>query len=564
MVALSRAEIGLIDLPLNRLDQARQTSQRVACRRLAIVAMVSVPAVAAVLSTLWPSFDEPSTQMWALVAVSSLTAYGASVAGTIGRLTQREVAEREALIERAEQLLSTLTRDRQHLSALNAELHYRATHDMLMGIPNRDLLHSELESALEGSEAHHQATECHRPVGLLFLDLDRFKVVNDSMGHQAGDALLVMVGERIKAALSDENALVARVGGDELVVLIRQVETETHMRQVAEKLLAKFNDPFSIEGVALTVGSSIGMAESVVGECADDLYRHADAALYMAKEQGRGRAVFADEILRNQRNARISTEQALRDALANQKIEAWIQPEVDLVSGDVLAGEALARWRLGPDRNGDEEVAEAGLFIESAERAGLLEPLMFEMFRQVWDWRDAGAKSVPIGVNVSAHHLGALLHFQVCNPAAHLLDGIRLEIAETDLIRDFDGTIEMLHRAREGGAQVILDDFGTGVSQLRMLSDLPIDGFKIDRSYVTRLEQDERVRRLVTSLAEFGRGCDMTVIAEGVETPRQTEFLLQIGIDRGQGLMYSPAVEPTRFDQLVDMGCHPSDALHRF
>lgn len=486
---------------------------------------------------------------------SMLILYGIAMTLAVGMLAQRELAQRELLIARSEELLETVTTERSSLTELNAELQFRATHDMLMGIPNRELLHSELQAALDVSGSNYDPTA---RVGLLFLDLDRFKFVNDTHGHQAGDALLVMVGARIQAALADEDALVARVGGDELVVLMRCLESDNHLGLVADKLLAKFVDPFTIDGVELNIGSSIGMAESVVGETADDLYRHADAALYEAKQAGRGRAVLADPVLRNKRTARIRTELALRSALSNHKIEAWFQPEVDLYSGEIVGGEALARWRLG------DEVALAGSFIETAQRAGLLEPLMFDMCEQVWNWRRTSGSRVPMSVNVSTIDLPALLTHHEASRRDRPFHGLRLEIAERDIIRDFQGTRVVLQRARDLGAEIILDDFGSGFSSLRMLSDLPIDGLKIDRSYVARIEHDVRVQRLVTSLAEFGRSCGMMVVAEGVETASQAEFLMQIGIDRGQGLLFSPAVEADRFDQLVASGCRGAELASRF
>lgn len=471
-----------------------------------------------------------------------LLVYGTAMMLVIGLLAQRELVQRERLVVRSEELLAAVSTERSSLSALNAELQWRATHDMLMGVPNRELLQAELESCLASEPPAGS-------IGLLFLDLDRFKFVNDTLGHQAGDALLVMVGSRIQAAIADEDAMVARVGGDELVVLMRCLKSDDHLGLVADKLLAKFVDPFTIDGVELSIGSSIGMAVSVAGETADDLYRHADAALYEAKQRGRGRAVLADAALRNRRSARIRTELELRTALNEHEVEAWLQPEVDLVSGEVVAAEALARWRMG------EEVAHAGSFIEVAERAGLLEQLMFEMVEQVWDWRRLSHSTLSVGVNISTSHLPALLRAHESDPRGRPFEGLRLEIAETDIIRDFQGTRSWLQRARDLGAMVFLDDFGTGFSSLRMLSDLPIDGIKIDRSYVARIEHDLRVRRLVTSLAEFGRSCGMMVVAEGVETASQAEFLMQIGIDRAQGLLFSGAVEPEHFNNLVLHGC---------
>jgi len=438
------------------------------------------------------------------------------------------------------------------LTALNEELEYRATHDLLMNVPNRDQLQVELSQALAASAGRAGK------VGLLFLDLDRFKTVNDSLGHAAGDELLKAVGLRIKNALANEDAVLARVGGDELVVLMRNLRTPHELHGIADRLLTKFIDPFTIDGVQLSVGTSIGMATSVEGETADALYRHADAALYEAKERGRGQAVFANIELRAKRDARVRTELALRLAIANNRLEAWFQPEVDLVTGDIVAAEALVRWRTG------DSVEVASSFIDVARRAGMLEELMVEMASQLWAWRRTSGNVLPVALNVSAAHLASLLALHQKDQIARPLAGMRLEIAETDIIHDFAIARESLTKLRELGAQIMLDDFGAGYSSLQMLSDLPIDGIKIDRSYVARIETDWRVRSLVTSLADFARSTNMIVVAEGIETPRQAEFLTSIGIDRGQGFLFSRAVDSIDFAEMVDGGSLGANLVSRF
>ena len=429
-----------------------------------------------------------------------------------------------------------------NLTELNEQLRFRATHDLLIGIPNRDLLQAELSKALFENANKPGA------VGLCFLDLDRFKFVNDSLGHTAGDELLKAVGRRLERAIADEDALLAHVGGDELVVLMRSLDSERHIFAIADRILARFLDPFVIDGVALNVGTSIGLAMSLAGENATDLYRHADAALYVAKERGRGQAVLADVALRAQLDSVVRTELALREALRDDLIEAWFQPEVDMVRGEVVAGELLARWRT------DDGIEVASSFIDVARRAGMLEQLMVAMSSQLWAWREDTGSDLPIALNVSAAHLPALLALHAEDPIRRPFEGMRIEIAETDIIHDFEGARSTLDRIRALGAQVMLDDFGAGYSSIQMLTDLPIDGIKIDRSYTARIESDARVRSLVTSLAEFARSVGLTVVAEGVETAQQAELLKQLGIDRGQGFLFSAALEPTSFERVVCSG----------
>ncbi len=500
-------------------DDARRAGLLAATRRMTVLVMAAIPLFAVSLAVLW-SFRSASWTPILLVAASATAIGACAVTAELWRRLAR---------------LSDLT-------VLNEELQYRASHDLLMHVPNRDLLQVELARALDASGGEPGS------VGLLFLDLDRFKFVNDSLGHAAGDELLKAVGRRIERSLASEDAVLARVGGDELVVLMRTLSSPDHLGLVADRLLAKFVDPFTLDGVKLSIGTSIGMAASVAGETADGLYRHADAALYEAKERGRGQAVLADAELRAKRDARVRTELALRDALDNEQIEAWFQPEVDMVTGEIIAAEALARWRT------DDGIEVASSFIGVARRAGMLEHLMIEMVGQLWAWRRLSGSNLPVALNVSAAHLSSLLALHEEDQISRPFVGMRLEIAETDIIHDFEGTREILNRLRELGARIMLDDFGAGYSSLQMLSDLPIDGLKIDRSYVARIESDWRVRNLVTSLAEFARSTGMIVVAEGVETPRQADFLAKIGIDRGQGYLFSKAVDTDEFAALLESG----------
>lgn len=500
-------------------DDARRAGLLAATRRMTVFLMVALPLFVVALVVLW-SFRSASWTPILLVVACTAAVGSCAVTAELWRRLGR---------------LSDLT-------VLNEELRYRASHDLLMHVPNRDLLQVELARALVASGGKPGR------VGLLFLDLDRFKFVNDSLGHAAGDELLKAVGRRIERALTAENAVLARVGGDELVVLMRALDSPDHIVRAAERLLAKFDDPFTIDGVKLNVGTSIGMAVSVVGDTADELYRHADAALYEAKERGRNQAVLADVDLRAKRDSRVRTELALRDALDNEQIEAWFQPEVDMVTGEVIAAEALARWRTA------DGVEVASSFIGVARRAGMLEQLMVEMVGQLWAWRRLSDAELPVALNVSAAHLPSLLALHDEDPEGRPFTAMRIEIAETDIIHDFAGTRETLDRLRALGACIMLDDFGAGYSSLQMLSDLPIDGLKIDRSYVARIESDWRVRNLVTSLAEFARSTGMIVVAEGVETPRQAEFLTRIGVDRGQGFLFSKAIDADRFAALLEQG----------
>jgi len=338
MTASAFSHPGLIESanPAVRSDQKR-AGLLDATRRMTAFAMVGVPAVVVALDVFW-AFR--STTWSPVVFVLAIGATLAAAAFTI------------ELWRRLDQL--------SDLTALNEELHYRATHDLLMDVPNRDQLQFELSHAL--ADSHGIAGR----VGLLFLDLDHFKFVNDTLGHAAGDELLKQVGVRMKGAIVSEDATFARVGGDEFVVLLRSLGAVDHLRAVADRLLAEFATPFIIDGVKLSVGTSIGMAMSVTDDTADDLYRHADAALYVAKERGRRQAFLADADLRATHDSRVRTELALRDALINDQVwrpKPWRggvpvttsrSQAVSFRSLDELACSKIS-WLRWPSRSGHGE-----------------------------------------------------------------------------------------------------------------------------------------------------------------------------------------------------------------
>jgi len=482
---------------------------------------------------------------------TTLLFYGMVLATAGSFMTRRSNTARERLLVRTETLLHTVDSERANLAELNAELEHRATHDLLMGIPNRFLFRKELSRALHPSQEYTN-------VGLLFCDLDRFKYVNDTFGHQAGDQLLIAVGKRIQSAISDEDAMVARVGGDELVVLMRKLEGPDHLDGVAAKLLAKFSDSFSIDGNELNIAASIGAAQALAGVAPDELIAHADAALYEAKQRGRNQAVRADQALRARRSVWSRSERKLRTAIDHHDVEGWLKPEVDLITGEVVAAEAVAHWRV------DGEVETAESFIEVARKGGLLEPLMFSMVDQIWAWRMRSGSTVPVGLNVTIANLAALIDAQDVSTSSRPLEGLRLEIAEPDIVSDIDYIVEVLQSARALGAEVFVDNFGRGNSSLRTLADLPLDGVKIAQTMIDRVETDVRVRQLVTLLAEFGRECGVAVVAEGVENGTQADFLARVGIDRALGRLFSPALETDDFDLACELGCGSTSLSNLF
>lgn len=474
--------------------------------------------------------------------VSQILILGLLLAGLLAATTRLALLEREVLVLRNRRLISDVSAKKSNLAWLNKKLAYRATHDLLTGLANRSLFQQELDTSLKTARVSDQK------IGLLFIDLDRFKFINDTMGHAAGDQLLKTIGERLTNATTGLDALVARVGGDELVILIRDLAAEDDLASIGKKILSLFDDPFVLGQGEISIAASIGVVASQWVDTPDTLYRLADEALYQAKDQGRGRIVHATDELRHRSESRLRTEMNLHTALQEGAIHAFYQPEVDLCTGKILGAESLARMTTASG------VDEAKLFIEIARNTGLLEPLTLRVADQVWALMTGADLGIPISLNISCAHLETLLAYHLDDPLRRPLSGMRLEIEETDVIRDFNRATRLLEMARSSGAVVLLDNFGTGFASLRALSDLPIDGIKIDHTYMNRIEHDDKVKSLIASLAEFGRNSNIMIAAEGVETLDQAEFLLQVGIDRAQGYLYSPAVDCETFAEICKAG----------
>jgi diguanylate cyclase (GGDEF)-like protein/PAS domain S-box-containing protein len=413
--------------------------------------------------------------------------------------------------------------------------------DVLTGLPNRRLLNMRIESAL------HTAQRDNTSVALLFLNLDHFKHVNDTLGHAFGDLVLVDVAERIQGCLR-QNDTVARLGGDEFVLLLTQADAagaEAIARRVSEELLR----PFTEGGMNFTVTASIGIAlHPGDGSGADELIQHADTAMHAAKSAGRAGIRFhqpgperAGPTLRS----RMQLDHAMRQALAQGRFRLNYQPKVDISSGQVVGVEALLRWR-DPERG---EIS-PGEFIPVAEESGFIVALgdwvLATAVRQAAAWQQAG-KPLAVSVNVSA------LQFQQPGFADHVGDVVRdaglapalleLELTESILIQDAQEALARLNQLAELGVRLSIDDFGTGYSSLSYLKRFPIACLKIDRSLVSGLPDDESDAAIVRAIVQMGRALHLQTVAEGVETQAQRAFLQQAGCDVFQGFLFAPALD---------------------
>jgi diguanylate cyclase (GGDEF)-like protein/PAS domain S-box-containing protein len=422
-----------------------------------------------------------------------------------------------------DRLFTGVLRDITDRRRTDAQLRQQALHDPLTGLANRVLFRDRLNVAL--TRQQHQ----HTRVSVLFLDLDRFKVINDSLGHPAGDRLLEQVAGRLSDAVRPTDTI-SRFGGDEFAVLVDHLDTSVAPR-VAKRLLTALSEPFGVHTHELTVSASIGIARSDRNQGADDLLRDADAALYRAKDTGGNRYEIFDGPLRRSVRRRLNTENELRHALTHDQIEVFYQPERSLTSGTIDCVEALARWRH-PDRG----LLPACEFIAIAEETGLIVSLGNRVLKlaalQQQNWP---RESLEIAVNLSPQELSrpnlpAELASVGFDPGK-----LWVEVTETTLMTNLTPVADRLQELRELGVRVAIDDFGTGYSSLSHLRRLPIDAMKIDKAFVDRLGVDPDDTAIVTAVINLGQQMGIRVIAEGVETERQLNLLTDLGCHYAQG-----------------------------
>jgi diguanylate cyclase (GGDEF)-like protein/PAS domain S-box-containing protein len=426
--------------------------------------------------------------------------------------------------------------------AAESRIRHLAHYDNLTSLPNRTLLNKHLADAISA------AKERHRGVATLFADLDRFKYVNDTLGHQAGDQLLLSVAQRLRACVRDGD-LVARTGGDEFVVVLGNLEEGSMPEDVAERILASLARPFELCGQQFTVTPSIGIAlyptDGLDGQA---LIKNADAAMYLAKERGRNNFQFFDHGLSARYSERLELENRLRHALEEKQLELFYQPQVDTLSGELIGMEALIRWRQP-----DGSMIPPDKFIPIAEECGLIVPIgawvLHEACRQNQAWLKEGISRVPVGVNLSARQFddsellatikSALASAQL--PPAYL----DLELTESLVMRNPEHTRSLLAECKKLGLQLSVDDFGTGYSSLSNLKRFPIDRLKIDRSFIKDIETEADDATIAQTIVAMAHTLRLEVIAEGVETEAQLALLRRWRCDAYQGYLCSRPISAT-------------------
>ena len=437
---------------------------------------------------------------------------------------------------------------------VEAQLRHEAFHDALTGLPNRAYVMEQLEPLLVYARANHEPC-----AALLYLDFDRFKLINDSLGHAAGDVVLRMLAQRMTANLRPTDVL-ARLGGDEFVLLLNQLGQQDDVKAVAARIQAQLAYPMEVQGLEVTLHASIGVVLITENYTSgEDLLRDADTAMYEAKANGRACTVVFNPEMHTRTLQRVRLEADLRRAISRDELRLHYQPIQNLHTGAVQSFEALVRWQ-----HPEHGLVSPGVFIPIAEETGLIQLIDMWVLRtachQLKNWHDQGHVKLRVSVNLSARNfqtdelpqiIQQILREEAMQPTA-----IQLEITESAVMLDIEHTCRLLDQLTGQGMRISIDDFGTHYSSLAYLKRLPADSVKIDRSFVNDVTTSHDAAAIVHAIIAIGHILGMTVIAEGVETEAQCAFLQAQQCDAIQGYLLSPAVEATVAEQMLVTGWH--------
>jgi diguanylate cyclase (GGDEF)-like protein/PAS domain S-box-containing protein len=424
------------------------------------------------------------------------------------------------------------------------ELENLASFDRLTHLPNRFLLDTELNQRIE------EATRFQQKLAILFIDLDNFKLVNDSMGHACGDILLAKVSRRISSGLRKYD-LLARFGGDEFILMMPQVEEGPEIALVADKILREFSKPFDINGRGLYITGSIGISLFPQdGRTAGELIKNADAAMYRAKESGRNRHQFFTQDMNDELRRHQHIANQLWTSLANPDFQLFYQPQVDLHTGEIVSCEALIRW----SPIGGEEISPVE-FIPVAEKSELISLIgawvIDEACRQKATWKKQGLAEIRIDINFSGRQFFAKEVCDMLNQTTKRYglsaDEIGIELTEHTLIQADTQVLSRLHRIHDAGVHIAIDDFGTGYSSLGYLKRFPVDSLKIDREFVRDAPTDNSDRSIMKAIVAMGHSLGLQVVVEGIETEEQLRLAHELGCDFAQGFFLHRPMEEKNF-----------------
>ncbi len=440
-----------------------------------------------------------------------------------------------------------------------ARIAFLAHHDVLTGLPNRVLLRDRFEQAL----AVAQRAQSH--VAILFLDLDNFKVVNDSLGHAAGDELLLAAVSRLSRRMRDSDTI-SRQGGDEFVLLLNDIPDLDTVKRIATDILSHLAEPVEINGHVLNASCSIGIAiYPEDGSDFDSLLQKADTAMYNAKGAGRNSYRFFDEQMNLQAHEHLMLQHRLHQALYRAELQVHYQPQLEIGSGKVIGVEALLRWQ-----NAELGEVAPGRFIPVAESCGLIVPIgawvLEQACRQAQAWRQAGLSDLAVSVNLSAMQFRRFSLIEMVAGALgrsglppHLLE---LELTESILLQDVESTLDTVRQLKRLGVRLSIDDFGTGYSSLSYLKRFAVDRLKIDQSFMRDVNTDPDNAAIVRAVIQLARSLRLDIVAEGVETPAQLAFLREEGCREAQGYLFSRPLPPAAMEAFLRERIAPADAAN--
>lgn len=474
---------------------------------------------------------------------------------TINDQLEQRIAERTRALASANQEMEQLLEQRR---MINEQLAYDAHHDVLTGLPNRALLRERLNNSIQRNQRRTTLR-----YALLFLDLDRFKVINDSLGHLQGDKLLCEIAKRLQQSVRIGDT-VARLGGDEFCVLLDDIEQTAGIEQIAGRILNGVSSPYILDGQSLFTTTSIGITTSQLGyQDADAVIRDADAAMYEAKAQGKNRYCFFDQSLHQNALNRLKLEADLRHAIDNGDIIVHYQPIYDLAKKRIASFEALARWR-----HPEHGLISPATFIPVAEETGLINELGLRVLRdataQVHSWREQGQPDLAVSVNLSGRQLTQrdFLHQvkEILAESALPPQALKLEITESLLIQHFEMAQRFLQQLQEMQIEILLDDFGTGYSSLNYLHQFPLNTVKIDRSFIQQIGVSEKSQQLLNGVKMLANNLGLKLVAEGIETQAQLHVLQALDFEYGQGYLFGAPMPAETAGGLLKQARHPAFA----